>query len=64
LETFQAIFDIIDADKGGKIDQTEFYGSLIAAGIQDITEEGVLTLFAMIDDDGSCTFASITLLNT
>jgi hypothetical protein len=53
LEAFKAIFDRIDDDGSGEIEQSELYEALVAAGVDDITEEGVLTLFAMIDEDGS-----------
>ena len=49
-----AIFDKIDTDGGGEIDQEEMYEALTAAGL-DITEEGVITLVAMIDEDGNGT---------
>jgi hypothetical protein len=53
LNAFQMLFERIDTDRGGSIEHGEFYEALIAAGVEDITEEGVLTLFAMIDEDGS-----------
>ena len=46
------VFDNIDADGGGSLDQEEIYEALVAAGL-DITKDGVLTLFAMIDEDGN-----------
>eukprot|EP00578_Thalassiosira_sp_NH16_P024234 CAMPEP_0181102102 /NCGR_PEP_ID=MMETSP1071-20121207/14128_1 /TAXON_ID=35127 /ORGANISM="Thalassiosira sp., Strain NH16" /LENGTH=971 /DNA_ID=CAMNT_0023185037 /DNA_START=77 /DNA_END=2992 /DNA_ORIENTATION=- len=52
IDTFVAIFDKIDTDGGGEIDQEEMYDALTAAGL-DITEEGVITLVAMIDEDGN-----------
>ena len=52
LEVFVSVFDKIDADGGGSIDQNEMYEALTDAGL-DITEEGVLTLVAMIDEDGN-----------
>ncbi|KAL7549070.1 hypothetical protein ACHAWF_012339 [Thalassiosira exigua] len=52
LPTFVAIFDKIDSDGGGEIDQEEMYEALMEAGL-DITEEGVITLVAMIDEDGN-----------
>ena len=52
LEIYVAVFDKIDADGGGSIDQEEMYEALIDAGL-DITEEGVITLVAMIDEDGN-----------
>jgi len=52
LEVFVSVFDKIDIDGGGSIDQHEMYEALIDAGL-DITEEGVLTLVAMIDEDGN-----------
>ena len=52
VETFVAVFDKIDTDGGGSLDQEEMYDALIGAGL-DITEEGVLTLFTMIDEDGN-----------
>lgn len=51
VEIFVQVFDKIDADGGGSIDQEEMYDALTDAGL-DITEEGVLTLVAMIDRDG------------
>ena len=36
----------------GEIDQEEMYEALADVGL-DITEEGVLTLFSMIDEDGN-----------
>ena len=38
-------------DKGGTIDKDEMYDALRAAGV-NISEEGVLTLCNMIDEDG------------
>jgi Kef-type K+ transport system membrane component KefB len=52
IGVFVAIFDKIDADGGGSIDQEEMYEALADAGLE-ITEEGVITLFAMIDEDGN-----------
>lgn len=52
LETYVAVFDKIDADGGGQIDQAELYEALCNAGL-DITEEGVITLMLMIDEDGN-----------
>ncbi|KAL7533761.1 hypothetical protein ACHAXR_009976 [Thalassiosira sp. AJA248-18] len=52
IEIYIAVFDKIDADGGGSIDQEEMYGALVDAGL-DITEEGVITLVAMIDEDGN-----------
>eukprot|EP00584_Thalassiosira_punctigera_P002575 CAMPEP_0172547490 /NCGR_PEP_ID=MMETSP1067-20121228/17012_1 /TAXON_ID=265564 ORGANISM="Thalassiosira punctigera, Strain Tpunct2005C2" /NCGR_SAMPLE_ID=MMETSP1067 /ASSEMBLY_ACC=CAM_ASM_000444 /LENGTH=934 /DNA_ID=CAMNT_0013334581 /DNA_START=324 /DNA_END=3128 /DNA_ORIENTATION=- len=52
VEIFVAVFDKIDVDGGGSIDQEEMYQALVDAGL-DITEEGVITLFAMIDEDGN-----------
>ena len=54
LEVFVAIFDQIDASGGGEIDEREMYEALVNAGL-DITEEGVITLVAMIDEDGNGT---------
>ena len=54
LETVQHfiyLFAEIDVDGGGTIDQTEMFAALRAAGV-NISEEGVLTLFKMIDEDG------------
>ena len=52
LEVFVSVFDKIDIDGGGSIDQNEMYDALSNAGL-DITEEGVLNLVAMIDEDGN-----------
>ncbi len=52
LEVFVAVFDKIDADGSGEIDQEEMFEALADVGL-DITEEGVLTLFSMIDEDGN-----------
>ncbi|KAL7533339.1 hypothetical protein ACHAWF_008301 [Thalassiosira exigua] len=52
VEVFVAVFDKIDADGGGEIDQDEMYQSLVDAGL-DISEEGVVTLVNMIDADGN-----------
>jgi len=51
VDIFVAVFDKIDSDGGGSIDQDEMYQALVDAGL-DITEEGVLTLVSMIDEDG------------
>ena len=48
---FLSVFDEVDIDKGGTIDQDEMYDALKAAGV-NISEEGVLTLCNMIDEDG------------
>ena len=52
IDVFVAVFDKIDTDGGGEIDQEEMYAILEKAGL-DITEEGVITLVAMIDEDGN-----------
>jgi len=52
LEVFVSVFNKIDIDGGGSIDQNEMYDALSNAGL-DITEEGVLNLVAMIDEDGN-----------
>ena len=52
VETFDQVFASIDADGGGEIDVQEMYTALQEVGI-DITEEGVLTLFGIIDEDGN-----------
>jgi len=52
IETFVAIFDKIDIDGSGDIDEEELYDALGNAGL-DITEEGVTTLVGMIDEDGN-----------
>ncbi|KAL7544273.1 hypothetical protein ACHAWF_007655 [Thalassiosira exigua] len=52
LSTFREIFDKIDADGSGEIDQDEMYETLARVGVE-ITEEGVITLVAMIDEDGN-----------
>jgi len=52
VEIFVAVFDKIDVDGGGSIDQDEMYEALVDAGLE-ITEEGVLTLVSMIDEDGN-----------
>jgi Kef-type K+ transport system membrane component KefB len=51
LEIFMQIFDVIDCDGGGTIDKDEMFEALTDAGLE-ITEEGILTLFAIIDGDG------------
>lgn len=43
------------SDGGGEIDKDEMYVALTDAGV-DITEEGVLTLVAIIDEDGNGKF--------
>ena len=58
LDTFVAVFDKIDADGGGEIDQEEMYDTLVKAGL-DITEEGVITLVNMIDEDGNGKWRSL-----
>jgi len=52
IETFVSIFDKIDIDGSGDIDEEELYDALGNAGL-DITEEGVTTLVGMIDEDGN-----------
>lgn len=52
LETFARIFETIDADGGGSLDVEEMFEALQDAGV-DITEEGVNTLFGIIDEDGN-----------
>jgi len=52
MDVFVAVFDKIDSDGGGTIDQDEMFEALTDAGL-DISEEGVLTLVAMIDVDGN-----------
>ena len=47
-----AVFASIDIDGGGTVDQDEIFEALLQAGV-DISEEGVATLFNMIDEDGS-----------
>ena len=47
-----SVFAEIDIDQGGTIDQEEIYDALQEAGVE-ISEEGVETLFNMIDEDGS-----------
>ena len=51
-DIYVTVFDKIDADGGGNIDQEEMFHALAEAGL-DITEEVVLTLVAMIDEDGN-----------
>ncbi len=52
MEHFSAVFAGIDIDGGGTLDQEEIYKALLQAHV-DISEEGVATLFNMIDEDGS-----------
>ena len=52
MDVFVAVFDKIDSDEGGTIDKDEMFEALTDAGL-DISEEGVLTLVAMIDEDGN-----------
>ena len=52
VEHFVAVFASIDIDGGGTVDQEEIYEALKEAGVK-ISEEGVATLFNMIDEDGS-----------
>eukprot|EP00985_Skeletonema_marinoi_P004999 scaffold2167_cov178-Skeletonema_marinoi.AAC.16 len=52
VEHFVAVFAGIDTDGGGTLCKDEIYEALLQAGI-DISEEGVATLFNMIDEDGS-----------
>ena len=52
VETFNKVFASIDTDGGGEIDTQEMLSALQEVGI-DITEEGVLTLFGIIDEDGN-----------
>ena len=52
VEHFSAVFAGIDIDGGGTLDQEEIYAALLQAHV-DISEEGVATLFNMIDEDGS-----------
>ena len=52
VEHFVSVFAEIDIDQGGTIDQEEIYDALQEAGVE-ISEEGVETLFNMIDEDGS-----------
>jgi len=51
IEQFVTVFDEIDVDGGGTIDTEEMFNALTTAGVK-ITEEGVLTLCKMIDEDG------------
>ena len=50
IEQFVTVFDEIDIDCGGTIDTEEMFNVLTEAGVK-ITEEGVLTLCKMIDED-------------
>ncbi len=52
MDHFEAVFANIDIDGGGTVDQEEIYEALLQAGV-DISEEGVATLFNMIDEDSS-----------
>lgn len=52
IDTFDRIFESIDTDDGGEIDTQEMYSALVEAGM-DISEEGVDTLFGIIDEDGN-----------
>ena len=52
VEHFVSVFAEIDIDQGGTIDQEEIFDALQEAGVE-ISEEGVETLFNMIDEDGS-----------
>ena len=52
MEIFSRIFDTIDADGGGSVDMREMFVALQDAGM-NITEEGVHTLFGIIDEDGN-----------
>lgn len=51
IEQFVTVFNEIDVDRGGTIDTEEMFNVLTEAGVK-ITEEGVLTLCKMIDEDG------------
>jgi Kef-type K+ transport system membrane component KefB len=61
LETFARIFDTIDADRGGSVDMGEMYEALQDAGM-DITEEGINTLFGIIDEDGNGELQQLTFV--
>lgn len=52
VDVFVTVFDKIDTDGGGSLDQEEMFEALHDAGL-DITEEGVITLVNMIDEDGN-----------
>ena len=52
LNTFVRVFDTIDTDGGGSIDMNEMFVALEDAGMK-ITEEGISTLFGIIDEDGN-----------
>ena len=52
LNTFVRVFDTIDTDGGGSIDMNEMFMALEDAGMK-ITEEGISTLFGIIDEDGN-----------
>jgi Ca2+-binding EF-hand superfamily protein len=52
VDQFVAVFATIDVDAGGTLDKDEIQDVLREAGVK-ISEEGVETLFNMIDEDGS-----------
>lgn len=51
IDLYNTFFNQIDADGNGELNYVEFYEALAIAGL-DITKDGVLTFFAMIDEDG------------
>ena len=59
IDVFLSIFDMIDIDGGGSIDIEEMFLALSTAGIK-ITEEGVGSLVAMIDEDGDGEYPDAT----
>jgi hypothetical protein len=52
IDFYDAVYDKIDFDGDGEINYIEIYDALHSAGL-DITEEGVMNLVAMIDEDGN-----------
>ncbi|CAB9509080.1 K(+) antiporter GerN [Seminavis robusta] len=47
---FMNLFDKIDADGGGTVDEDELYEALVAAGVK-ITRANLATMIAMVDDN-------------
>jgi len=51
MQMFLRVFEAIDTDGGGSLDKDEMFVALQDSGM-DISEEGVATLFGIIDEDG------------
>lgn len=47
---FMGMFDKIDADHGGTVDEDELFAALNGSGVK-ITREGLATMIAMVDDN-------------